>query len=104
LGISLKVISGDNQRVAAYVGRQVGLMDAKILTGSELLSVGNKALAVEAPARAYHPSLTHRRLQSSCSGHKRQRFTETDGQSAFGSVSTNEKLRTSGHHTSLSFS
>jgi hypothetical protein len=50
--------------------------------------------------------LTHRRLQSSCSGHKRQRFTETDEllTLGIGSVSTKEKLRTSGHHTSFNFS
>ena len=46
LGISLKVITGGNQRVTAYVGRQVGLMDARILTGSELRSMGHEALVV----------------------------------------------------------
>ena len=47
LGISLKVISGDNQRVVAYLGREVGLTSAKILTGSELREMGNEALAVQ---------------------------------------------------------
>ncbi len=46
LGISLKVISGDNHRVAAYVSQQVGLTGAEILTGSELGEVGNEALLV----------------------------------------------------------
>jgi Mg2+-importing ATPase len=46
LGISLKILSGDNRRVAAYVGRQVGLKDANILTGSDLRDVGNEALFV----------------------------------------------------------
>ncbi len=46
LGISLKIISGDNRRVAAYVSREVGLIDANILTGSELREIGNEALPV----------------------------------------------------------
>jgi len=46
LGISLKIISGDNRRVAAYVSREVGLIDANILTGSELREIGNEALSV----------------------------------------------------------
>jgi Mg2+-importing ATPase len=46
LGISLKVISGDNHRVAAYVSREVGLGGARILTGPELREVGDQALPV----------------------------------------------------------
>jgi Mg2+-importing ATPase len=46
LGILLKVISGDNHRVAAYVSGKVGLTGAKILTGSELREIGNEALRV----------------------------------------------------------
>ena len=46
LGILLKVISGDNHRVVAYVSQQVGLTGAEILTGSELGEVGNEALLV----------------------------------------------------------
>jgi P-type Mg2+ transporter len=44
LGISLKVISGDNQRVAAYISRAVGLTGTEILTGAELREVGDEAL------------------------------------------------------------
>jgi Mg2+-importing ATPase len=47
LGISLKVISGDNHRVAAYIGSEVGLTSGKILTGPELREMGNEALAVQ---------------------------------------------------------
>jgi Mg2+-importing ATPase len=36
LGISLKVISGDNRYVAKYVGSQIGLTNPRILTGEEL--------------------------------------------------------------------
>jgi P-type Mg2+ transporter len=46
LGISLKILSGDNRRVAAYVAREAGLNDANILTGSDLREVGNEALFV----------------------------------------------------------
>jgi Mg2+-importing ATPase len=48
LGISLKVISGDNQRVATYVSKEVGLSGAQVLTGSELRGMSNEALAVRA--------------------------------------------------------
>jgi Mg2+-importing ATPase len=48
LGISLKIISGDNRRVAAYVSREVGLTDGNILTGSELREITNEALLVRA--------------------------------------------------------
>ena len=48
LGISLKIISGDNHRVAAYVSKEVGLIDANILAGSELRDVGNDALPIVA--------------------------------------------------------
>jgi Mg2+-importing ATPase len=46
LGISLKIISGDNRRVAAHVAREVGLNEGKILTGPELREIGNDALSI----------------------------------------------------------
>jgi Mg2+-importing ATPase len=48
LGISLKLISGDNYRVASYIGNEVGLSGAEILTGPELRKIGNEALLVRA--------------------------------------------------------
>src|SRR6185503_10684917 len=44
LGISLKLITGDNALVAANVSRQAGLIDARIMTGSELRQISNAAL------------------------------------------------------------
>ncbi|MGE5401913.1 MAG: magnesium-translocating P-type ATPase [Ignavibacteriales bacterium] len=44
LGVTLKVITGDNHLVAANVGRQVGLNNAKILTGSELNQLSDTSL------------------------------------------------------------
>jgi Mg2+-importing ATPase len=44
LGISLKFITGDNALVAANVSRQAGLVDAQILTGSELRHISDVAL------------------------------------------------------------
>jgi Mg2+-importing ATPase len=44
LGVSLKIISGDNRLVAAKVSQDVGLADAKILTGSDLRAISNEAL------------------------------------------------------------
>jgi Mg2+-importing ATPase len=44
LGISLKIISGDNRRVASHVSAEVGLIGANILTGPELRETGDDAL------------------------------------------------------------
>ncbi|MCX5845485.1 MAG: magnesium-translocating P-type ATPase [Deltaproteobacteria bacterium] len=44
LGVSLKIISGDNRLVVAKVSQDVGMADAKILTGSELREISNEAL------------------------------------------------------------
>lgn len=44
LGVSLKIITGDNRLVAATVGGQVGLARPRILTGSELRHTSDEAL------------------------------------------------------------
>lgn len=44
LGVSLKIITGDNRLVAAYVGQQVGLLDSGILTGPDLRLMSDEAL------------------------------------------------------------
>ncbi len=44
IGVSLKVITGDHSQVAAYVGRQLGLAGAHILTGSQLRLLSDEAL------------------------------------------------------------
>ncbi|MEI6048546.1 MAG: magnesium-translocating P-type ATPase [Bacteroidota bacterium] len=44
LGVSLKIITGDNHLVAAYVSQQMGLKNTKILTGSELIHMSDTAL------------------------------------------------------------
>jgi Mg2+-importing ATPase len=44
LGVSLKLITGDNQFVAANVGRQIGLDTARIITGSVLREMSDEAL------------------------------------------------------------
>jgi len=44
LGVTLKVITGDNRLVAANVSRQMGLMDTKILTGTDLRELSDEAL------------------------------------------------------------
>ncbi|MGB8165653.1 MAG: HAD-IC family P-type ATPase, partial [Nitrososphaeraceae archaeon] len=44
LGISLKLITGDNKHVAAYVGRIVGLSNPHILVGSDLNHISTEAL------------------------------------------------------------
>ncbi len=44
LGISLKVVTGDNKLVAANVSQQVGFSDPQILTGSQLRSMSDEAL------------------------------------------------------------
>jgi len=44
LGIALKVITGDNQLVAREVVRQIGLVDARIVSGQALRQVSDEAL------------------------------------------------------------
>ena len=44
LGISLKIITGDNRLVAAHLSRQVGLSDTKILAGPDLSRLSDEAL------------------------------------------------------------
>ena len=44
LGISLKIITGDNRLVAASVSQQVGLPAPKVITGSDLRQASDEAL------------------------------------------------------------
>ena len=44
LGVSLKIITGDNHLVAANVSRQMGLAKTKIITGPDLLQMSDGAL------------------------------------------------------------
>jgi Mg2+-importing ATPase len=48
LGISLKIITGDNRLVSANLGRQVGLPDFQILSGSDLHAISDDALRARA--------------------------------------------------------
>lgn len=45
LGISLKIITGDNRVVAAAVGRQVGIDDPDVVTGGELRKLSDQAIS-----------------------------------------------------------
>jgi len=45
LGVSLKIITGDNKLVAANVSQQVGFSNPEILTGSDLRSMSDEALS-----------------------------------------------------------
>jgi len=45
LGVSLKIITGDNGIVASSIGRQVGLDDSKVVTGVDLRTMSDEALA-----------------------------------------------------------
>lgn len=49
LGISLKIISGDNRYVAAHVAGQVGLGSGNLLTGAEIANLTDEALWHLAP-------------------------------------------------------
>ncbi len=44
LGVTLKIITGDNRLVAAKLSRDVGMADARIMTGSELKETSDTAL------------------------------------------------------------
>jgi Mg2+-importing ATPase len=48
LGISLKIITGDNRLVSANLGRQVGLPDLQILSGADLHAISDEALRTRA--------------------------------------------------------
>ncbi len=47
LGVSLKIITGDNRLVAINVSQQLGLVNTKIVTGSELRQMGDGALLAQ---------------------------------------------------------
>ena len=44
LGINLKVITGDNKLVAMSLGKQIGLANAEVITGPELVKMSEEAL------------------------------------------------------------
>ena len=44
LGISLKIITGDNVLIAGHVAREIGLGSARILAGPEMRQMSNEAL------------------------------------------------------------
>ena len=44
LGVSLKIITGDNQFIANNVGKQIGFSNPKIITGPALRQISNDAL------------------------------------------------------------
>jgi P-type Mg2+ transporter len=44
MGVSLKIITGDNHLVAATLGGQMGLTNLRIITGPELQKTGDRAL------------------------------------------------------------
>ncbi len=48
LGVQVKIITGDNQYVAGYVARQIGVPEPKILTGKDMNNMLPEALAVQA--------------------------------------------------------
>ncbi|MEW6553767.1 MAG: magnesium-translocating P-type ATPase [Actinomycetota bacterium] len=49
LGVSLKLITGDNALVAASVARQVGFQDPRMIMGSDLRDMSDEALQARAP-------------------------------------------------------
>ena len=49
LGISLKVITGDNELVAKHVGREVGFAEVRTITGPYLRTLSDEALVRLAP-------------------------------------------------------
>ncbi|MCS6317224.1 MAG: magnesium-translocating P-type ATPase [Nitrospira sp.] len=48
LGVSLKMVTGDQSLVAAYVGRAVGLENPRLLTGTDLRGMSDDALRTRA--------------------------------------------------------
>jgi Mg2+-importing ATPase len=50
LGVTLKVITGDNRLVAGNIMQQLGIPATQILTGPELHTIGDRALIQKAPS------------------------------------------------------
>lgn len=48
MGVSLKIISGDNRNVAAYVAREIGIENPRVLIGSALHHMGKDAFIRQA--------------------------------------------------------
>ncbi|MBS0170946.1 MAG: magnesium-translocating P-type ATPase [Nitrospira sp.] len=48
LGVTLKIVTGDQALVAAHVGREVGLADPHVLTGNDLRGMSEEALRARA--------------------------------------------------------
>jgi len=48
LGVGLKIITGDNRAVTAAISRQVGLTNAKVMTGHEMAELNDRELAAQA--------------------------------------------------------
>ncbi|MFX1336727.1 MAG: magnesium-translocating P-type ATPase [Promethearchaeota archaeon] len=48
LGVSLKIITGDNQFIAKTISEKVGLSNPTVVTGSELRKMSDEALALQA--------------------------------------------------------
>jgi Mg2+-importing ATPase len=48
LGVSVKIITGDNRYAAARVGREIGLAETRVMTGPEMELLSSEALAVQA--------------------------------------------------------
>ena len=48
LGVGLKIITGDNRSVTAAISRQVGLTNARVMTGSEMGRLSDEELAQQA--------------------------------------------------------
>jgi Mg2+-importing ATPase len=44
LGVTLKIVTGDNRLVAAHVGRAIGLLNGNMLTGGDLRQMSDEAL------------------------------------------------------------
>jgi Mg2+-importing ATPase len=44
LGVTLKIITGDNRHVAAYVGKQVGIENPQVITGPQVSRMSDQAL------------------------------------------------------------
>lgn len=45
MGIQLKILTGDNKNISQYVGKQLGIIEKKVLTGSDLHKLDDTALS-----------------------------------------------------------
>jgi P-type Mg2+ transporter len=57
-GVAVKVLTGDNERVASHVCGELGMMESGVITGSELTAMSDEALMARLPRTSLFARVT----------------------------------------------